>query len=559
MNNRLAPFLVLAAIGIVGLVACPNNTNNNNNGKKDSGNSGDGGNPGDGGNNGGDAGPDAGKPPCLSDNDCPNQVCQVDAGICQPALKCDPSQGPNDCNFQKAYCDPAGGEPICVCNGLTGAIDGGVCVHRLGLCDPCDSSPSCGDDTGWWADSARDCVTYNGASTCLQPIPGAPRQCPGGYVKANQDGGPQGPANYCLPQGGSCGAGPCTSDDQCNLGYVCDLARQLCVAACNFDYETHDTLGCPTGQVCHVLDRYLKPNVPPQYFGMGKCGKPCDQAGVDCSKYSSLDSCATEPVSTTHGGNEHRCRPPSPKCINDKDPWCGAAPPYKGYCDTPTMTCVSNKCRTDVDCASGFGCTPLTNTCDPLGCVKGGGARVYCGDPISQCCGEPIAQSDGGFYKNACTTGVDAGQCFPAENPPWCATCSVDPDCNMAGNPGRIAGDTNWCLQYKQGVFGCFYSCWTPQDCPTSMPCIPLGYVQCKEGVGSECNDPKSCQNTGLKDQPDGSFIFHCACGDQKPPDGGAIGTYTCPQSPDFGVPTRCDDYGRWCIVGTYCNPAHCP
>src|SRR5262249_39832819 len=161
-------------------------------------------------------------------------------------------------------------------------------------------------------------------------------------------------------------SGPCTNDDACALGQVCDLTRQLCVTACRFDFDENNSIGCPSTQVCNVVERYLKASTPAAYFGMGRCAKPCDEAadaGAFCAGFASADLCVAEKPSLTHGTTEKRCRPPHPpqSCVSDKE--CAASQPYKGYCDIPSRQCVSNACRDDNDCSSGFGCTPGSKTC----------------------------------------------------------------------------------------------------------------------------------------------------------------------------------------------------
>ena len=100
----------------------------------------------------------------------------------------------------------------------------------------------------------------------------------------------------------TCPCGPCTTDIDCSnpaVG-VCARGGGVCQAPCLPGLSQCPTVG-GVQQVCHVMDKYLDPTLPLEYYGGGRCGPPCT-TDKDCqspyySTATAFRSTATGPAS----------------------------------------------------------------------------------------------------------------------------------------------------------------------------------------------------------------------------------------------------------------------
>ncbi len=511
-------------------------------------------------------GRDAGPGACGTDLDCAqlHGICQCGGtrgpcadggGVCAPTPDtCQPRNGGADCS-SFVDCQDSIGNLLCYCRPDATSDAGGFCDLPQPSCGPCTQDADCGN-TATLA-QVGFCLPLDGGSFCL---PEALSTCAGflGSVHTRVDAG----LVVCAPVGdtGPCGGG-CNTDADCPAidAGVCSPSH-FCVAPCRPN-------GCPSGEVCNALDTYLDPGltlVPTlaQLYGGGECGPACGDAGA-CAPYARTGgvplACVHDPAEL----NGDRCRPAgclsSVECAATVVPM-GAA--YIPWCDVFSgNTCVGTACRRGLadggDCKAGFYCiddggqpagasgAPATGECVVKPCNLES-ALIAC--TIDQlCCGE----GDAGV--STCPTGVEVGACYPAPNPPWCATCdpSMGPfgqtQCNRPANAPQFGTGlgTSFCQQTMTGGV-CQPAC----DRNYYSSCA-TGY-ECADQViyGADCTPcgANPCQDAGPN--PAGGNLFACRCVD----DGGT-------GCPGAGMtPVACTPQGL-CSYGTYCSAtAHaCP
>ncbi len=158
---------------------------------------------------------------CLADADCAGGVCDEDTNSCAPCLDSATGAGIDDgCLATAPLCDDGGTPAMCQpCLDDSATLDVG-CDADAPVCDtsgasnvclPCeDSEMGSGVDIGC-DDAAPICVTSMGAPTCVE----------------------------------------CDSDDDCDVGTVCNPAS-MCVPGCDDD---DDCAATPETPVCDVVAR----------------------------------------------------------------------------------------------------------------------------------------------------------------------------------------------------------------------------------------------------------------------------------------------------------------
>lgn len=510
-----------------------------------------------------DGGPDGSVPRCTYDDDCAiNEICQN--GVCAPAKPC--QDDPSTCaGFD--YCDTVSGLGCrCVKSEQAEAPYNGFCKRRLPACAPCTSDEQCGNDSNWFGTPLHNdgrCVTMPGMDfkVCLERFTSKTKCSCGESLNIDS-------VAYCAPQApATCADGDflcCGSDADCpSERPVCDETDGRCRAPCKYDFEHNETVGCPAGKVCHVLESHvLDPNDP--LFGGGTCGKPC-KSDDECKAISATFVCRGE------ANSDPRCRPAG--CIDT--PECTETPgetPYKSFCDRGNGTCICDPkvengecyCRSGDDpvteepfddCKPGFICDQ--RTCRQKNCVQQGGAEMACSfDEF--CCGD---DRDGDGNPDPCVDSKgkqigEYGKCYQAPTPPWCLGCDSVSKCPTSGVP-TSKYDVTLCGDLGAGPM-CLYPCTMELEgrpVPSATQC-PRGYACSSFRVGCDLTDSKSCgpqgtcKDSGQKDK-DGNPIAYCKCS-KKTVKGGE-----CPPMPNgLGIgDTRCDDRGEWCIFSTVCEP----
>ncbi len=308
----------------------------------------------------------------------------------------------------------------------------------------------------------------------------------------------------------------CAVHEDCELGYICDLANGVCVEdarrkECGSDFDCVDPENPNVEYICYIP--------PDTVDGMGSCiplDTPSDGDGTGCALHSDC---------------------PLGQFCNDQ-----------GHCE------ATKGCTVDADCESGFECQVDIN-----------------GD--GQCM--PIADGDSEIGPSTCTTHADcatdefcvSGKCedrFPAcqnNNDCWPGqTCNLttgkcegdDPlppdgdDDTPDGDDDTTDGDIDTAPDGDTAA--CVTECNRTSDCPGTEVCGPGGCCvppctagSCEEG---ECNPNNGlCEFCSLFDPP---------CASDK----------CCNYNVDFWycgtccVPPCADGYV--CQVGT-CVPLQCP
>jgi hypothetical protein len=545
------------------------------------------------------------------DLDCAylHMLCNVNDGGCVlPPHPCDPNRsemGGSQCNGTGVpnCTNPNDSTNFCFCRPDHTSDAGGYCYPQLKPCAPCTSDTDCGVANSG-VDNVGVCTTLdspNGGNVCLRYEVGGDCNGPtgGGFVPGRQvDGG-----TVCECVNMTCPCGPCMTDADCPqpaLG-VCDRTLNTCQAPCLPGLNQCPTVG-GVQQHCHVMDKFLDPTIPLEYYGGGRCGPPCN-TDMDCqSNYY-----------TTPGGvplrcepNTQTCRPPLGWCIADFE--CNGAPhpdaSVTPFCDVWAdggASCNGADCRLGTnthdmtnlvpftDCNATYVCLLLDGgpptslpdasqqygygVCELEPCYTIGPTFQYGCAQNQFCCGS----GDAGAQNLPCTL----GQCYCAPNPPWCTSCGSNTDC--AGLTGFVPGPTI-CTKTFAGPNHCALSCdnQQPWTCPAGSTCTSEGFpdnmscptgttpvtivlttgptygCQCPTGkcptpplAGvvpldvnncSKCPDPSTNGCLTDNSNPDGAYA--CVC----PADGG--GDSACHTIPGSSSSTVCSNVGGTSVCG---------
>lgn len=473
-------------------------------------------------------------PKCTRDRECGLNTglrCDTETGLCVPGEPCDQSfncgthRDFDYCKTARCYCQPdesmQNGDPP----------RNGVCWRLSSICSECESDEEC--EGG----SSGVCVPYNyngeTRNVCLRKPSGA-GSCPPGLVRGQGDA-----EGLCVPQYGDCGRfKPCESDDDCDqLNPVCDLARQVCIPGCTFNFISNRTVGCPPERVCHMTEASINQDFlgdcsSGHLWGVGRCGTECE-SDEHCAVYGKGFVCEQY-------GNEHRCVPPEAArkddfgnrigCMSDDECALGdPSRPERGFCDFATFTCMDtcrlgpdwrNGCNEPFpDCGETHKCVPnpaepdnaVHGICEKKTCVDVGGAEIGC--RLGEfCAGEfhtdPFTGERSETEYVQAPQGVNDGECFPMDEAKWCVECNAPGDCvdmtdltykrhldkPESERPPYYPGV---CISFQGGNF-CAPGCVTRQDCPAGWACTPVGFTPCGSGLTPglvECTGDGDCPN----------------------------------------------------------------
>jgi hypothetical protein len=216
----------------------------------------------------------------------------------------------------------ATGCPDNECCGRTGYCDDSGCYacDDTGYCWPVPNDPCSAAGTACAADEV--CTEYGCAKVCsFDTDCAAGEQCLAtGYC---------GPA---LVEGD-----PCTTDDNCVHGYICEGG--VCISGCQSD-EDCSTFG--TGWVCTSCGRCAPPEQP-----------TCGEWKTFCS---TAEECGAGRTCTDLARCAYTCDPLSPQC------------PLGQICDPAITTCVEDPSPTDPQCIYSADCAELP-ACTAAGCL----------------------------------------------------------------------------------------------------------------------------------------------------------------------------------------------
>lgn len=237
------------------------------------------------------------------------------------------------------------------------------------------------------------------------------------------------PSLTCDTSSGSCIArSRCSSDLQCSLGEICDVAKAQCVVGCR-------TSGDCGGSSCRCGDAAC--------VCTGSTAQERAQCGLgECDP----NFCADD--SFCRFGEV--CRPmpdagdPRNRCFNDFDidvrPYCARCTNGGGldtcgtganYCITDTRT-ASTYCGTDCSegeiCPRGYGCRDIRVVLSRWQCS---GSNPCVGDPALPCGSDSDCKRGGSCLKQPGQSGgTCAGQCRLREGSSFgFCSCQVDEDC----------------------------------------------------------------------------------------------------------------------------------
>ncbi len=376
---------------------------------------------------------------------------------------------------------------------------------------------------------------------------------------------------------------------------ICDTKNGICRTPCKYEFDTGKTVGCKTGQVCHVLEKRLDPDI--SFYARGRCGPPCknneeclaDPDPAVAQRLEDLGYACMKDEKAPEG--MERCRPTG--CIDDLE--CEDAPDvdgqaYRGFCNRVNRSCICEPpdayktwdaetcfCRGvkkdgspwvnpeeqtpfTEDCYGSYTCdadplSPTANHCVEKTCIDWGGAAAEC-ELAEFCCGEnpdrpckDLAGNEAGKY----------GECYEAPLEVFCKTCESHNACNTASMPvdmkdhlGRSPKDINLCSG-PQGDATCIVTCdSSAMDCPRGFRCDEVK-VNCKQGDPTGCdNNPDAC-TANCVEQNDGSIVCACICYEAYTTEGCPAGT-RCTRWPPTQDPNDSSKYSdRYCVYGDYC------
>ena len=436
---------------------------------------------------------------CASDADCDNgdlcdgmESCEEATGTCQAGapLACEDD---NPCNGDE-MCDPAAG---CTSGQALDCEDGNPCTANA--CDPV---------TGCTASNVPDLTPCGEGLVCV---------------------------------GGSCVAGGCSEDADCDDGSVCNGAETCVDLAC----QAGQPLSCDDGNVCNGAE-----SCDPVDGCQTADPLDCDDGNL-CTADSCdpASGCGHDPVSdgTVCGEDlacmEGTCVPVG--CASDE------ACDDGNVCNGAEL-CVDNGCQPGeaLDCDDGDACNG-EETCSPAeGCTDG--APLSCDD--SEVCTADSCDAGDGCVHDAVEDGTTCGSsmvCMSGE----CVTvgCIEDADCDDGDlcDGAEVCVD-NACEPGEPLDCDDGDACNGAEGCSPSEGCTAGTPLACDDG--NLCNGQESCdQDEGCQDGTalDCDDLNECTA-DACSPDGGC-------ENEAVSDGTACDGGEGVCTAGV-CGPAGpCP
>lgn len=546
--------------------------------------------------------PDAGPPPCMSDEDCasqpgttcfPDHVCRPcvtdwDCGelkVCNADGSCGAGSGLHGaactgsefCQEQSDNTNPCFAYGLqCACDIRSGTT--GTCRVRKNQCQECNTDIECGSEQVFTSGfGVGRCAALDGDDAgvkyCEQKPEGFPCGC--GYVS--------GPGGYCVPQSGSCGAVACNIDNDCPAGNVCSVNRPdagvnscggVCIPKCRWDFQRKEVSapGCPGDKTCWVDQANLDANSP--YFGAGRCLPACN-TDADCTvaggdPWGGPDLVCRGEKLPDGSMSAKRCRARG-ECMDTLECPVGVSP-SKGYCDRTNFTCHDTGCRNGEDpttgdpfddCIQSYTCAEDGGVayCRPFTCVEKGVG--YACSRGQYCCGD---DKNGAGGPDVCPPAdqLDDRLCYKAPAPPFCTKCGDGLDLSGQNpiDPAQLAAANAECQALVSATWGCPQGSGFPNCSPLQARCMWAGSpdgmaygvnvcwvptyadttvhstLGCPAGLGVEWVKPNTNPDDNGYCQTDDD------CSPQGP-DGGHIGQGHCEADPeirlvDGGFPKTC-------------------
>ena len=237
------------------------------------------------------------------------------------------------------------------------------------------------------------------------------------------------PSLTCDTRSGSCIArGRCSSDLQCSLGQICDVAKSQCVAGCR-------TAGDCNGSSCRCGDTacVCTGTTPEERArcGIGECDSNfcADDSFCRFGEVCRLVPDAGEPRNRCFNDFDIDVRPYCARCTNGGGlDTCGTG---ANYCITDTRT-ASTYCGADCSggeiCPRGYGCRDIRVVLTRWQC---NGSNPCVGDPALPCGTGSDCKRGGSCLKQPGQSGgTCAGQCRLREGSSFgFCSCQVDEDC----------------------------------------------------------------------------------------------------------------------------------
>lgn len=297
-------------------------------------------------------------PPCSTDEDCDSgQVCDGLPGACLPSF---------------CSCDPATGGILCTedCGGkVCQEPAGDLCKDFVPPCstdDDCDGGQVCNGIPGACLPSFCGCDSDTGEIFCTEDCGG----------KVCQDGGSTEPCSDFVP--------PCSSDDDCDSGQVCDTLPGACLpSACGCDPETGAifcTADCG-GKVCQESSSGPCADFVPPCTNDAGCPSGMECSFEGCNPSSCFCDETTGGIACTFDCGGGVCVPEEPSCGCKDDSECtktvgGCCPCSSGGTELAVATeCLDTVPGCDlppfmIACPAVFLCTDSEAFCDTDGQCK---------------------------------------------------------------------------------------------------------------------------------------------------------------------------------------------
>ncbi|RME19222.1 MAG: hypothetical protein D6806_18715 [Deltaproteobacteria bacterium] len=372
--------------------------------------------------------------------------------------------------------------------------------------------------------------------------------------------------NLCID--GICQAGSsCTSDGDCQSGYVCFLSKEVCVPEnpCSGDGDCSaptprcldgfcvaclDDNDCSSGMECSPDHECVLPG--PDCTGDNDCSAPtphCDTAAGKC----------VECVTDGHCSGQV-CEPSSKRCVDCyQNTHCGGDTPY---CLVEQHLCVG--CRDDGDCPGNQRCSQAhvctdvvcTSDADCSGTVSTPRCNTATGDCV-QCTSHDHCSSFQWCRNFTCQSGCQTDQecvdkqgagyhCNSSTGQCYYAECTSDSDCTSQDKPHCLTQQNpanNRCVECTDDTH-CneFFYCR-----PTDHVCSPQPCYQYPD-PDAKCREVNSC------------YICDYSSGNCTPPTDQSGFSCTYPNGPECCPGYRCNTLGH-CTIDLNCSASDpvCP